>query len=74
MTEEKNEPVDRVRMGAIEASIWKNNGKNGSWMTISLSRTYEDKEGKLKSSNSFTEAQAVLAREALDRAIAKVAA
>jgi len=71
--EKKNEPRYRVRLGAVEAVIWDNEGKKGSWANISLSRTYEDKSGKLQSSNSFSQSQAILAREALDRAIAVLA-
>ena len=71
--EKKNEPRDRVRLGAVEAAIWENEGKNGSWVTIALSRTYEDKDGNLQNSSTFTEAQAILAREVLARAIEKVA-
>jgi len=70
--EKKNEPIDRMRLGAVEAAIWENEGKNGPWVTIALSRTYEDKDGNLQSSNTFTEAQAILAREVLTRAIARV--
>ena len=43
----KNKPVDRIRVGAIEASIWENPGKNGSWKSVTLVRTYKDKDGKL---------------------------
>ena len=66
MTEEKkSQPTDRVRVGRIEASIWENEGKNGPWRSVTLSRTYEDTDGNLRSTHSFSGPDVLLAAEAL---------
>jgi len=43
-------PEKTIRAGAIEASIWLNEAENGQFKTISLSRSYKDKEGNWKNS------------------------
>ncbi len=66
MSEEtKNQPVDRIRVGRVEASIWENEGKNGPWKSVTLSRAYEDQDGNLKSTSSFSGTDLLLAAEAL---------
>ena len=70
----KNKPVDRIRVGAIEASIWENPGKNGSWKSVTLVRTYKDKDGKLATSSSLSGTDLLLAAEALRLAYSSIAA
>ena len=66
MTEEKkNQPTERARVGRVEASIWENEGKNGPWRSVTLSRTYEDSDGNPRSTHSFSGADVLLAAEAL---------
>ncbi len=53
-----NLPEKKFRAGAISATIWKNKAENkeGSeveYKTISIERSYTDKEGKWQSTNSF---------------------
>jgi hypothetical protein len=47
MIKEKQKPVHTVRRGAIEASIWLNEGEFGTRYSVSIGRRYstEDKEG-----------------------------
>ncbi len=72
MNETKNnEPVDRVRVGRIEVAIWKNRGENGAWHSVTLSRTYKDKDDKLQSTDSFSGTDLILAAEALRLAYAR---
>lgn len=33
---ENRRPVDAIRVGAIKGSIWKNEGVNGLWYSVSL--------------------------------------
>ena len=68
MNEDKNKPIDRIRVGAIEAAIWENPGKNGTWKSVTLSRTYKDSGGNLRSSNSLSGTDLLLAAEALRKA------
>lgn len=37
-----NAPVHKVRMGLIEANIWRNEGKNGPYHTVSFERRFRD--------------------------------
>ena len=38
----KNMPVFTSKLGSCEASVWEQEGKNGSFMTISWHRSYKD--------------------------------
>ncbi len=53
-----NFPEKKFRAGAISATVWLNkghkaNGEETEYKTISLERSYTDKEGKWHSTNSF---------------------
>ena len=46
-----NPPVQRLRDGPLEASVWKNEGKDGPYYTVTLYRSYlEGKDWKNTSS------------------------
>jgi len=50
----RNRPVEKIRVGQIEASIWRNEGKNGPYLTVSFERRYRDAEnGEWRSLRSF---------------------
>lgn len=63
----KPEPVETLRDGRLKATIWENQNENGSYHSVSLAKTYEDKNGRLQDSHSFTGSEllriAELARE-----------
>jgi hypothetical protein len=63
-----NTPVQTFRDGRLKAVLWENQGADGPYHTVTLARTYEDKEGRLQDSSSFTRSEllriAELAREA----------
>jgi hypothetical protein len=52
-----NSPEMKFRAGSICATIWHNSvekeGEKASFNTISLERTYKDKEGNWQTTNSF---------------------
>ena len=53
-----NLPEKKFRAGAISATVWLNNGRNNNgqeiqYRTISIERSYTDKDGKWQSSNSM---------------------
>lgn len=55
---EKNLPAMKFRAGAVSATIWQNkitrkNGEEGSFSTVHLERSYKDKDGNWKNSNSL---------------------
>ena len=53
-TQAANKPVSRVRVGQIEASIWRNEGRNGSYHTVSFERRFKDAgSGDWRSLKSF---------------------
>jgi hypothetical protein len=70
--ETKQRPVETLRDGSIKASIWKNEGEKGTFFAVTFARTYEDKDGKLQDTNSFSGVEllrlARLADKAYDRA------
>jgi hypothetical protein len=47
-----NKPIHEVRLGAIKASVWKNQTESGVWHNVTLSRIYKDGD-QWKSTNSF---------------------
>ena len=51
---EPNKPAHEIRMGRIRATAWRNVTTEGSvWYSITLQRTYKDKEGAWKSAASY---------------------
>lgn len=53
----KNLPEKRISAGAIQATVWKNekkvNGADAEFQTISLQRSYKDKDGKWQHTTSL---------------------
>jgi hypothetical protein len=49
-----NQPVHRIRISRIQASIWQNTGDNGPWYNVTLSRSYKDANDDWKSADSFS--------------------
>src|SRR5271154_4326456 len=48
----KQRPAHEIRLGRIRAAIWENQGENGAWYNVTLSRNYKDGD-EWKSSASF---------------------
>jgi hypothetical protein len=46
------QPVHKIRSGALEAAIWKNDGEKGPWYSVTASRSYKQGE-EWKQANSF---------------------
>jgi hypothetical protein len=53
-----NRPADSVRIGNIEAAIWRNANETATganpFYTISLLRHYKDAQGEWKTTNSYS--------------------
>lgn len=48
------QPVKKFQFGQIQASVWKNQGKEGSeFFSVSLDKRYKDAQGIWKSSSSL---------------------
>jgi len=48
-----NKPEKKFRAGAVAATVWKNAAAEGSYRTVSFERTYKDKQGAWKTTNSL---------------------
>lgn len=64
-----NAPLETFRDGRLKATVWQNVSENNeTYHTVSLAKVYEDREGKLQETNSFSGSEllrvAELAREA----------
>ena len=64
----ENRPVDKVRFGRIQASIWENASEKGPYYTVSFERRYQDPEGNWRSSQSFNADDLLLLAKAADKA------
>lgn len=71
MTNQKNQPADTLRDGALKATIWQNFGDNGNFYSVEFSRTYTDQQGNFRDSHSLSGSEplqlARLAHKAYDR-------
>ena len=52
MTEKEN-PVQKIEHGAVLGCIWKNEGPDGVWFSLSISRLYRLKDGNWRRSQSY---------------------
>lgn len=52
---DQNTPVETFRDGRLKATVWQNqNSKDETYHTVTLAKTYEDRNGNLKDTNSFS--------------------
>ncbi len=68
-----NLPERKIRAGAVSATVWlnkgqKENGEESEYRTVSLERSYKDKGGEWKSSNSLRVSDVPKAVAALQKA------
>jgi hypothetical protein len=49
----KSQPVDEIRIGAIKAAIWRNDGEQGPRFNVTFQRIYRTNEGEWRSTDSF---------------------
>jgi len=51
-----NKPVKKFKAGAISATIWGNQSKEGkTWNSVTFSRSYKDNTNSWKNTNNFRE-------------------
>ena len=66
---EKNGPLYDLRSGRVQGSIWDREGPNGETrFTLSLSRSYKDKEGSWQRVSSFDPEDVPHMKEVLNKA------
>ncbi|MEM0928053.1 MAG: hypothetical protein AAGI89_02055 [Pseudomonadota bacterium] len=51
--DQHNQPAETMRDGNLKATIWENQGEKGPYHSVSLAKTYQDKDGHLRDTNSF---------------------
>lgn len=49
----KNPPVETLREGPLKAALWRNESERGAYHSVTLARTYKDREGQLQETSSF---------------------
>lgn len=49
----KNRPAETLREGPLKAAIWRNEGENGAYHSVTIARTYKDRDGELRDTSSF---------------------
>ena len=65
----QNQPLHTLRDGRLKAALWENsNADKEAYYTVTLSKLYEDRNGKLQETSSFSASELLriseLAREA----------
>jgi hypothetical protein len=55
----KNQPVQKFRFYDVTATVWENQGENGTFYTVTTERTFRDKDGAFKSTHSYSGSQLV---------------
>ncbi|MEM6504041.1 MAG: hypothetical protein AAF711_01095 [Planctomycetota bacterium] len=78
----KTQPVDHIRIGAVEATIWANTTKdNRTFYSVQIQRKYTDQNGDPQNASGFNlgdlpavekvSAQALIAVQALNAVLAR---
>ena len=47
------QPVRRIGEAGINAAIWENKSKNGTFYNVTISRSYKDQEGNYQKTDNF---------------------
>lgn len=55
MSDNTNRPETTLRDGNLKATVWRQQGKDRDFFTTDFAKIYEDKDGNLKDSRSFSE-------------------
>lgn len=56
MSDDQNEtrrPEETLREGSLKAAIWRNESENGAYHSVTVARTYKDRDGNLQDTQSF---------------------
>lgn len=51
--ENTRRPEETLREGSLKAAIWRNEGEHGAYHSVTVARTYKDREGNLQDTQSF---------------------
>ena len=65
---DRHRPVHEVRLGAIKAAVWANDGAQGVFYNVTLSRVYKDRQGSWQSATTFGRDDLLVLAKVADRA------
>jgi hypothetical protein len=66
--EASNKPAHRIRSGAIEVAVWRNESeKGGTWYSVTMSRSYKQNEA-WKQTDSFGQDDLLVLAKLVDMA------
>lgn len=51
--DQRSRPAETLREGSLKAAIWRNENDKGTYHSVTLARTYKDRDGNLQDTNSF---------------------
>ena len=71
-TNNTNMPVDRIRIGRIEAAIWENPSENGPSYSVTIKRRYCDKDNNWQATPSMGRDDLLLLAKVADLAHSRV--
>ena len=54
MTNSNQPPAETLRDGNIKATIWENEGEKGPFFAVTIAKTYTDRDGNLRDTQSFS--------------------
>lgn len=66
-------PAHIVRLGRVQALVFENDGADGVWYSVTLSRLYHDQDGGVKTAQSLGRDDLLVAGEVLRQAYLWVA-
>lgn len=52
-TENTRRPKETLHEGSLKAAIWRNEGEHGAYHSVTVARTYKDRDGNLQDTQSF---------------------
>lgn len=64
----KQTPIHKIRIGAIQAAIWRNKTEKGTFHNVTVKRGYKDKDGEWKDTDSFGRDDLLVLAKVIDHA------
>lgn len=50
---DKKRPIRKFRAGNVQVAVWANKGIKGTWLSVTVSRSYRNERGDWQDSNGF---------------------
>ncbi len=63
-----SKPAHKIRIGVLQATIWRNTGDNGTWYSVVPSRSYKQGDETWKETDSFNADDLLAMAKLLDQA------